>query len=126
MPQRAKRSLCPCGGRNIIRVIVEYILFGQGSIDYVGGSFCYHSDALIDIEIPDGATPVQALIYDLHEPDEIIRITFTQRKHRRRMSPGAGRDVPGKAGDDQQGTILALGTASPRVHAAGYYHQKTY
>lgn len=76
--QRARRTLCPCGGRNVIRVIVEYVLSGQGRIDYVGGTFCYHSDALIDIAIPDGATPVQAIIYDLHEPDEVIRITFTQ------------------------------------------------
>ena len=79
---------------NTIRVVVEYIEFGEGRVDYAGGRFCYHSDALIDIEIPDGAMPVQALIYDLHEPDEIIRITFVQSKHRRRMSPGNGDDVP--------------------------------
>ena len=91
--QRAQRTLCPCGGRNILRVIVEYILSSEGRIDYAGGTFCYHSDALIDIEIPAGATPVQALIYDLHEPDEIIRITFTQRE-RRRMSPDAGAASP--------------------------------
>ena len=105
--QRTRRTLCPCGGRNIIRVIVEYILSSEGRIDYVGGTFCYHSNALIDIAIPDGSTPVQAIIYDLHEPDEIIRITFTQAEHRRRMSPGVGRDVPGRAGDDQQGKYLA-------------------
>ncbi len=97
--QRARRALCPCGGRNTIRVVVEFILF-EGRIDYAGGRFCYHSDALIDIEIPDGATPVRALIYDLHEPDEIITITFTQ-SPRRRMSPDAGRDVPEKEGDIQ-------------------------
>src|SRR2546430_845631 len=92
--QRTRRTLCPCGGMNTIRVVVEYIEFGEGRVDYAGGRFCYHSDALIDIEIPDGAMPVQALIYDLHEPDEIIRITFVQSKHRRRMSPGNGDDVP--------------------------------
>ena len=85
--QRAQRALCPCGGRNTIRVVVEYILFGDGRVDYAGGRFCYHTDALIDIEIPAGATPVQALIYDLHQPEEIIRITFVQSRHRRRMSP---------------------------------------
>lgn len=76
--QRARRALCPCGGRNIIRVVVEYILSGEGRIDYVGGTFCYHSNAVIDLAIPDGSIPVQAIIYDLHEPDEIIRIRFTQ------------------------------------------------
>lgn len=104
--QLTRRTLCPCGGRNTIRVVVEYVLLREGRIDYAGGRFCYHSDALIDIEIPAGATPVRAIIYDLHEPDEIIRITFTQSPQRRRMSPG-GRDVPGKAGDDQQGNYLA-------------------
>jgi hypothetical protein len=90
---------------NTIRVVVEYILAGEGRIDYAGGRFCYHSDALIDIQIPDGATPVRALIYDLHNPDEIITITFTQ--HERRMSPDVGRVVPGKAGDDEHGTYVA-------------------
>lgn len=104
--QRTRRTLCPCGGRNSIRVVVEYVLFGQGRIDYAGGRFCYHSSALIDIEIPDDSTPVQAIIYDLHEPDEIIRITFTQSPHDRRMSPDAGRDVSRREGDKQQGTIL--------------------
>lgn len=104
--QRAERTLCPCGGMSTIRVVVEFILFGSGSIDYAGGRFCYHSDAAIDIEIPAGATPVRALVYDLHRPDEIIRITFTQATHRRRMSPDAGLDVPGKAGD-VQGSYLA-------------------
>jgi hypothetical protein len=79
---------------NTIRVVVEYVEFGEGRVDYAGGRFCYHTDALIDIEIPDGVTPVQALIYDLHQLDEIIRITFMQSKHRRRVSPDAGDDVP--------------------------------
>lgn len=104
--QRAQRTLCPCGGMNTIRVVVEYILTREARIDYVGGRFCYHSDARIDIELPADATPVRALIYDLHQPDEIITITFTQAEHRRRMSPG-GRDVPGKTGGDKQGTYLA-------------------
>jgi hypothetical protein len=104
--QRARRSLCPCGGANTIRVVVEYIAVRGARIDYAGGRFCYHSNALIDIEIPADATPVRALIYDLHQPDEIITITFTQAEHKRRMSP-AGRDVPGEAGDDQQGRYLA-------------------
>lgn len=90
-----------------MRVVVEYILPRDGRIDYAGGRFCYHSDARIDIELPADATPVRALIYDLHQPDEIITITFTESEHRRRMSPDAGRDVPGKAGDDKQGTYLA-------------------
>lgn len=74
-----RRPLCPCGGRNTIRVVVEYELPGSERIDYVGGRFCYVANALIDIQIPEDATPVRALIYDLHEPDEIIRITFTSR-----------------------------------------------
>jgi len=86
---------------NTIRVVVEFVMFGSGSIDYAGGRFCYHSDALINIEIPAGATPVRALVYDLHQPDEIICITFTQVTHRRRTSLDAGLDVPGKAGDDK-------------------------
>jgi hypothetical protein len=104
--QKARRTLCPCGGRNTIRVVIEYVLSDQGRIEYAGGRFCYYADALIDIEIPDGATPLQAVLYDLHEPNEIIRITFTQRE-RRRMSPDAGRDVPGRAGDDIQGRYPA-------------------
>ena len=76
--QQTRRSLCPCGGRNNIRVMVEYIMPGQEQIDYAGGRFCYHSNALIDIEIPETAIPLQALIYDLHDPDEIIRITFSR------------------------------------------------
>lgn len=99
--QRTKRTLCPCGGFNTIRVVVEYIAFGEGRVDYAGGRYCYHHDALIDIEIPDGATPVQALIYDLHDPDEIIRITFMQSRHRRRVSPDPGEGIPGEAGDDE-------------------------
>ncbi len=97
--------LCPCGGRNTIRVVVEFLTL-DGRVDYAGGRFCYHSDAVIDIEIPDGAMPVEALIYDLHEPEEFIRITFMQGKHRRRVNPDAG-EVPGKAGDDKQGTYIA-------------------
>src|SRR5260370_14203025 len=93
---------------NTIRVVVEFVRFGSGHIDYAGGRFCYRSDAAIDIEIPADGMPVRALIYDLHQPDEIIRITFTQATHRRRMSPDAGLDVPGKAGDDIQGEYLAL------------------
>ncbi len=87
MDQRARRALCRCGGRNTVRVIVEYARFGDDLICYAGGSFCYHSNALIDLEIPDGAIPIQAHIYDLHDPEEIIRITFRQSRHRRRMSP---------------------------------------
>jgi hypothetical protein len=107
--QRRQRTACPCGGMNTVRVVVEFVLFGNGTIDYAGGRFCYHSDALISIEIPPGATPIRALLYDLHQPDEIIRIEFTQAP-RRRMSPDAGHDVPGKAGDIQ-GAYLGLGTA---------------
>lgn len=70
---------------------MEYILSSEGRIDYVGGTFCYHSNAVIDLAIPDGAVPVQALIYDLHEPDEIIRITFTQRERRRSPDPDTNR-----------------------------------
>lgn len=103
--QRARRSLCPCGGNNTIRVIVEYVLLA-GRVDYAGGRFCYHSNARIDIELPADATPVRTLIYDLHQPDEIICITFTQTEHRRRMGP-AGHDVPGRAGDDEQGIYPA-------------------
>lgn len=94
--QRTRRPLCPCGGRNAIRVVVEYV--AQGRTDYAGGRFCYHSDALIDIEIPAGATPVQAMLYDLHEPDEIIRITFS------RMEPDPDGNLPGQA---EQGAYLA-------------------
>jgi hypothetical protein len=102
--QRTRRSLCPCGGRNTIRVVVEYV--AEDRMDYAGGRFCYHSDALINIEIPTGATPVQAVLYDLHEPDEIIRIRFFETEHGCRMSP-AGHDVPEKSGDDRQGKYLA-------------------
>jgi hypothetical protein len=104
--QRQQRTACPCGGMNTVRVVVEYVLFGSGTIDYAGGRFCYHSDALINIEIPAGATPVRALIYDLHQPDEIVRIEFSQATHIRRMSP-ASHDVPGSAGDDIQGGYVA-------------------
>ena len=104
--QRIHRTACPCGGNNTIRVVVEFVMFGSGTVEYAGGRFCYSMDAAIDLEIPAGATPVRALIYDLHQPDEIIRIEFTQATHRRRMSP-AGQDVPGRAGDDVQGAYLA-------------------
>jgi hypothetical protein len=63
-------------------------------------------DARIDIELPADAVPVRAMIYDLHQPDEVIQITFTQQE--RRMSPDAGHDDPGKVGDDRQGEYLAL------------------
>ena len=99
-PGQGSRVKCPCGGRNSLRVVVEYVLPGHGRVDYAGGRFCYVSDALIDIEIPDDAIPIRAMVYDLHEPDEIIRITF-----RRRMSPGAGADAPGEAGDDREGYL---------------------
>ena len=75
--QRKKRAVCPCGGRNTVRVVVEYIRFSDASTQYAGGRFCYFDNALIDIKIPVDAILVQVSIYDLHEPDEIIRITFT-------------------------------------------------
>jgi hypothetical protein len=75
--QRAPRVSCPCGARNTVRIVVEYVLLGEERADYAGGRFCYVNDALIDIEIPVDAILVQASVYDLHEPDEIIRITFS-------------------------------------------------
>lgn len=68
------RAACPCGGRHSIRIVVEYLL--RGRIEYAGGRFCYVSEAAIELHVPPEATPLRALIYDLHEPDEIIRITF--------------------------------------------------
>ena len=70
--QREKRALCPCGGRNTVKVVLEYLDYDNGSTQYAGGRFCYFGNALIDIEIPADAIPVQASIYDLHEPDEKI------------------------------------------------------
>jgi hypothetical protein len=99
--ERVPRVTCPCGGRNTVRVVVEYIR--DGTVEYVGGRFCYNLNALIDIELPEGTQPVQALIYSLHEPDEQIRITFMQSRHRRRVSPGQAVVPPGEAGEDQQG-----------------------
>ncbi len=75
--QRARRALCLCGGMNTIKVVVEYT--ENGRIDYTGGRFCYVAHAGIDIRIPDGATPIQAMIFDLHQPNEIIRITFRRK-----------------------------------------------
>ena len=75
--QRAPRVSCPCGARNTVRIVVEYILYRDGSVHYAGGRFCYVADALIDIKIPADSIPVRALIYDLHEPDEIVRIEFS-------------------------------------------------
>jgi hypothetical protein len=103
MPQREKRALCPCGGRNTVRVVIEYIRIGDASVQYAGGRFCYFSNALIDITIPADAIPVQASIYDLHEPDEIIRITFTLTQTPDESRRGS--DVPGKAGEDNHGRI---------------------
>ena len=105
--QRAPRVACPCGGRYSVRVVVEYLLFGDARINYAGGRYCYVRDAAIDLEIPAGATPLRALVYDLHEPDEFICITFRESDDRRRMSPGDGGDVPGKDGDPRQGAYLA-------------------
>lgn len=107
--QRKQRTTCPCGGANTIRVIVEYIDTGQSRIDYAGGRFCYAMDAQINIELPADAVPVRAMIYDLHSPDELINITFTQLE--RRMSPDAESELPGREGD-RQGNYLTLGTAS--------------
>jgi hypothetical protein len=88
--------------------VVEYIDTEHARIDYAGGRFCYAMDALINIELPADAVPVRAMIYDLHQPDEIIQITFTHLE--RRMSPDAESELPGKEGD-RQGNSLALGTA---------------
>ena len=107
--QRMQRTTCPCGGANTIRVVVEYIDTEHARIDYAGGRFCYRMDARIDIELPADAVPVRAMIYDLHQPDEVIQITFTQLE--RRMSPDAESELPGREGD-RQGNYLALGTAS--------------
>jgi hypothetical protein len=107
--QRKQRTTCPCGGANTIRVVVEYIDTEHARIDYAGGRFCYRMDARIDIELPADAVPVRAMMYDLHSPDEIIQITFTQLE--RRMSPDVESEVPGREGD-RQGNYLALGTAS--------------
>jgi hypothetical protein len=108
--QRKQRTTCPCGGANTIRVVVEYIDTEHARTDYAGGRFCYRMDARIDIELPAGAVPVRAMIYDLHQPDEVIQITFT--RHERRMSPDAGQDAPGKEANDQR-SYLALATARP-------------
>jgi hypothetical protein len=75
--QQGTRTPCPCGGRNTARVVVEYDR--NGVLGYEGGRFCYVLNAAIDIQIPDGATPVETILYDVHEPDEVIRITFTRR-----------------------------------------------
>jgi hypothetical protein len=75
--QRAPRVSCPCGGRYTVRIVVEYIKYSDGTVHYAGGRFCYVSDALIDIKIPADSILVRALIYDLHEPDEIVRIEFS-------------------------------------------------
>jgi hypothetical protein len=99
--QRAPRVTCPCGGRNTVRVVLEYIPEGGGSVEYLGGRFCYNLDALIDLEVPPGAVPLQLLLYSFHEPDEQIRITFVQSRHRRRTSPGGAVLTPGEAGDQQ-------------------------
>jgi hypothetical protein len=98
---RAKRSICPCGGRNTVRVVVEYIAFNDGSIQYVGGRFCYVDRAMIGLDIPVEAIPVQVSIYDLHEPDEIILITFTHTETPKESRSGA--DIPGRAGGEYLG-----------------------
>ena len=101
--QATQRVPCICGGRYFVHVVVEY-LDPSGRVDYAGGRFCYVKDALMDIGLPADALPVQVTIYDWHEPDEIIRVTFT---HRRRMSPDGGEASPEKAGDDEQGAYIA-------------------
>ena len=105
--QRAPRVACPCGGRYSVRVVVEYLFSEDARINYAGGRYCYVRDAAIDLEIPAGATPLRALVYDLHEPDEFISIVFRESEPRRRMSPDGGGDVPGKEGDPQRGAYLA-------------------
>jgi hypothetical protein len=89
---------CICGGRYSVHVAVEYI-DPSGRVEYASGRFCYINDALIDIGLPADAIPLQATIYDWHEPGEIIRITFT------RPSSDPGGDVPGEA---EQGALSRL------------------
>ena len=93
---QAPRVPCICGGRYSVYVAVEYI-DPSGRVDYAGGRFCYINDALINIGLPADAIPLQATIYDWHEPDEILRITFT------RVDPPPG-DV---RGDAEEGAYLA-------------------
>lgn len=95
-PEPAPRVKCPCGENYCVRVVVEYIQ--DGHVDYAGGRFCYVATAKIDIEIPDDAEVIQAMVYDMHQPDEFIRITFTPRFiPRPRDAEGApdDDDVPG-------------------------------
>jgi hypothetical protein len=75
--QHGARTSCPCGGRNSVRVMVEYELAGK--LGYIGGRFCYVANAAIGVEIPEGATPTEVVLYDLHQADEVIRITYTKR-----------------------------------------------
>jgi hypothetical protein len=97
-PVPAQRVPCVCGGRYSVRIVVEYVDPAHGRVDYAGGRFCYVRDALMEIGLPDGATPVQVTIYDWHEPDEVVRITFT------RSAPDP--DSPAEAGDGEQGAYL--------------------
>ena len=94
-----RRATCPCGGRNSVSVAVEYTS-GDGQAGQAGGRFCYFDDALIEIKLPEGVTPVKASIYDLHESDEIIRITFSCPKTPNESQDGG---IPGMEGDDPEG-----------------------
>jgi hypothetical protein len=74
---RPPKVTCPCGARYTARIIVEYISFQTGHIEYSGGRFCYVNDQLDGIRLPAGAIPVQVIMYDLREPDQIIYIDLT-------------------------------------------------
>jgi ribosomal protein L35AE/L33A len=71
-----KRASCACGGRNAVRIVLEYVDYNDQSTQYLGGRFCYVDRAVIGMKIPADAILVQMSIYDIHEPDEIIRIDF--------------------------------------------------
>lgn len=73
---RPPKVTCPCGSRYTARIIVEYISFQTGHIDYAGGRFCF-VEGVPGIKLPAGAIPLQMLIYDLSTPNEITRIDLT-------------------------------------------------
>ena len=103
-----KRASCACGGRNAVRITFEYIDYNDQSTQFVGGRFCYFDRAVVGLHIPADAIPVEMTIYDIHEPDEIIRIRF--RPKTPNVSPSPEQDGGITEGDGEAREHAALTT----------------
>jgi hypothetical protein len=69
------RTRCICGARSTVAVTVEFTL--DGRIEYAGGRWCYEHAVQVLVEVPPRAVLREVRVYGWHQPDELVKVTFT-------------------------------------------------